>query len=303
MTAGLPLGVRLSCHMMKDFRGKTAVVTGAASGIGRAIAGALAGRGANLHLVDINATGLESTARELAKLGVEVATTTCDLARPDQISAAVRSMVAKWDQINILVNNAGIAYYGPTREMTAEQWDRLMAVNLMAPIQLVRELLPALLAADEAHIVNVCSMYGLAPFRKAAAYQTSKFGLVGFTLAIRAEYSRPGFGVTALCPGFVRTPLIASLSERKLPAWASATPEKVAAEAIRAMRRNKGIHPVTGVAHAYWRIYRFAPWLIDWINREGWRRRRAGRKPVAGPAPSADENTRTDRESITPSSS
>jgi NAD(P)-dependent dehydrogenase (short-subunit alcohol dehydrogenase family) len=86
--------------------------------------------------------------------------------------------------------------------MTGEQWQRIMAVNLLAPIRLVHELLPLLLVAEEAHILNVSSMFGLATWRKTAAYQTSKFGLVGFSAALRAEYCSDTFGVTALCPGF-----------------------------------------------------------------------------------------------------
>ena len=98
---------------------------------------------------------------------------------------------------------AGVAYYGATLDMTAEQWERIMAVNLLAPIQLIRALLPTLIAQDEAHVVNVGSIFGLVPLRKGAAYQTSKFGLVGLSAALRAEYGRD-IGVTALCPGFVR---------------------------------------------------------------------------------------------------
>ena len=165
---------------MRVIRGKKAMVTGAASGIGRAIALALAREGADLFLVDINVEKLAAVAREARDHGVEAITTTRDLAEPDEVAAAVASLRAAWGSLNILVNNAGIAYYGPTHLMTGAQWNRILSVNLLAPIQLVRELLPLLLAAEDGHILNVCSLFGLVTWRKTTAYQTTKFGLVGF---------------------------------------------------------------------------------------------------------------------------
>src|SRR5579872_1784293 len=188
---------------MRIIRGKKALITGAASGIGRAIALALAGEGADVFLVDINEDGLADVAREIGGHGVKVVTATCDLSDSAQIEALAANVRRRWNGLNILINNAGITYYGHTHLMTGEQWDRMMAVNLLAPIRLTHELLPLLLSAEEGHILNVCSMFGLATWRKTAAYQTSKFGLVGFSAALRAEYCGDTFGVTALCPGFV----------------------------------------------------------------------------------------------------
>ena len=263
---------------MRIIRGKKALVTGAASGIGRAIAPELAREGADLFLIDIDAENLERVAGEARQHGVAVLTQICDLADPAAITVAVESLRARWGGLNILINNAGVSYYGSTETMRADQWRRIMAVNLMAPIQLVHELLPVLHAADEAHVLNVCSMFGLVPWRKAAVYQTSKYGLVGFTAALRTEFHREQFGVTALCPGFVRTSMLeASTNDRKVaravPAWMSTTPEVIARRAIKAIHRNSGIVLVTPVAHVYWRFARLAPGFVDWLLREGWRRR------------------------------
>jgi 3-oxoacyl-[acyl-carrier protein] reductase len=265
---------------MRTIRGRRAVVTGAASGIGRCIALALAREGADLYLVDIDAMKLRDTAREAERHNVDVKITICDLAQPAAVGAAVRDMLATCDRIDILVNNAGVCFYGSAHEMTAEQWDWLMAINLMAPIQFVRELLPALTRQDEAHIVNVASMFGLFTTRKLAAYHASKFGLVGFTQALRNDYSRPHIGITALCPGFVQTPLLDNApvgqphAQRKaVSAWISTNPEHVAEVAIRAIRRNKGIVLITPLAHVLWRMWRWFPRLSDWLNREGWRRK------------------------------
>jgi 3-oxoacyl-[acyl-carrier protein] reductase len=198
---------------MRTLRGKTALVTGAASGIGRAITIALARERADLYLVDIDDINLESAALEARSHGVAVVTRHCDLAEPTQITATVDTLLAHWGgRLNVLINNAGIADRCFTHEMSDAQWNRIIAVNLLAPIQLTRMLLPTLLAND-AHLLNVCSIFGLVTTRKAAAYQTSKFGLVGFTTALRAEYGSPEFGVTALCPGFVKTPMMDRIAD------------------------------------------------------------------------------------------
>jgi 3-oxoacyl-[acyl-carrier protein] reductase len=263
---------------VRIIRGRKALVTGAAFGIGRAIALELAREGAELFLIDIDAENLERVAAEARRHGVTVIAEVCDLADPAAISASVGSLRAHWDALNILINNAGVSYYGSTETMREDQWRRIMAVNLMAPMQLFHELLPLLLAADEAHVLNVCSMFGLAPWRKAAVYQTSKYGLVGFTAALRTEFHGEQFGVTALCPGFVRTSLLeASLGDRAAlrtpPAWISTTPEALAVKAIKAIRRNRGLVLITPAAHIYWRFARLAPGLVDWLLREGWRTR------------------------------
>jgi len=277
---------------MRIIRGKKALVTGAASGIGRAIALALAREGADVFLVDINEDKLADVAREMGSHGVKVVTAVCDVSDPAQINAVAANLRRRWNGLNILVNNAGITYYGNTHLMTGEQLTRIMAVNLLAPILLVHELLPTLLAAEDAHILNVCSMFGLATWRKIAAYQTSKFGLVGFSAALRAEYCSETFGVTALCPGFVHSSLLqAGETDRAeprlaVPAWICASAERTAAKAISAIRRNQGVVLVTPAAHFYWRLTRFFPGLVDWLMREGWRRRgRAIISPDAASSP------------------
>ena len=195
---------------MREIRGKKALVTGAASGIGRAIAGRLAAEGVELFLVDIDEGGLAESAQTLRGAGARVVTRRCDVSDPGEISATVSAVLKDWGGVDILVNNAGITYYGKTDEMSDEHWDRVMRVNLHSHIQFTRELLPSLLARREAHVLNLCSMFGLVAMPKLAAYCTTKFGLVGFSDALRAEYGRDGLGVTAMCPGFVTTKLFTS---------------------------------------------------------------------------------------------
>jgi 3-oxoacyl-[acyl-carrier protein] reductase len=147
--------------------------------------------------------------------------------------------------------------------------------------------LDALLSADEAHILNVCSIMGLVSYPKLPIYQASKFGLVGFTLALRNDYHRENFGVTALCPGFVHTPLLDKLTDPEhhkpppaVPALLTTTADKVAVAAISAIRHNKGLVVLTPMAKAMWRAARFSPALAGWIAREGWRRRGRIERPA-----------------------
>jgi short-subunit dehydrogenase len=271
---------------MKSIRGKRALVTGAASGIGREIALRLALEGADVWLLDLDLDGLNEVVRDAQVCGVEAVARHCDLSEPAEISTSVAELLSTWGELDILINNAGVAYYGATERMTSEQWNWLLAINLLAPIQIIRQLLPTLLERPEAHVLNVCSVAGLVAGPRSAAYHVSKFGLVGFTESLRAEYGRRGVGVTALCPGPVLTNLYKSAvsgSKRKPvpvpPAWLSATPAQIAEVAIRAIRRNRRLVLITPIAHLLFNAKRFAPWFLDWLNHFTLRKRPS--KPVS----------------------
>ena len=273
---------------MRTIKGKRVLITGAAAGIGRALALAIAEQDAPLVLVDIDEAGLDSLAAELGSK-VAVQTYVCDLSQPLKISQLVRN-VLRGGPIDVLINNAGVAYYGPTENMTQQQWDWLLAINLNAPIQLTHELLPSMLERPEPHIVNMCSISGVVAGGRFAAYHVSKFGLIGFTEALRAEFGRRGMGVSAICPGPVRTDLYKNgLSGRigqavpEPPKLMTATPEKIAARTVNAIRRNKRMTLITPTAHLLYHLKRFTPGLIDFANqfsRKKFRRRRAAKKLV-----------------------
>jgi short-subunit dehydrogenase len=277
---------------MRQICGKRALVTGAASGIGRAIAIRLAAEGVDLFLVDIDAAGLSGVVAETSQAGVEAIGWTCDVCQPSLVSAAVNSVLGRWGGVDILVNNAGITYYGRTEQMSGDLWDRLLQINLYAQIQFTRELLPSLLARREAHVVNVCSMFGLAGMPKLAAYCTSKFALVGFSEALRNELGREGLGVTALCPGFVDTNLFTSAplaqgakAHKVPPAVLRTTPEKVAEAAVRAIRRNRRQVVIGPDAHLLFNAKRFLPGVVDFLLHLGRRkhmRRKMARLEAAG---------------------
>ena len=269
---------------MKVIRGKKALVSGASSGIGRAIAIHLAREGADLFFLGVDHTGMERTAAQCRALGVEVVIRHCDLVKTADVTAAVADVLNRWGGVDILINNAGITYYGRTERMAAEHWDRLLRINLLAHVQITRELLHSLLKREEAHVVNVCSVLGLVGMPKVTAYCTSKFGMVGFSEALRNEFGRLGLGVTALCPGFVQTnlftnaPLEENATEHKLPPKIiTTTPERVAKAAIKAIYRNRRMVVMEPFARFLYATKRFAPWLMDAIFQFG-RKKKIARK-------------------------
>jgi len=269
---------------MKELRGKRAMISGAASGIGRAIALEFARQGVHLYLVDIDACGLARVAAEARAAGVDVLERRCDVGQSNEISATVQTILHEWGGVDILVNNAGITYYGRTDEMSTEHWDRVLRINLDSHAQFTRELLPSLLARRDAHVLNVCSMFGLLAMPKLTAYCTSKYAMVGFSEALRVEYGREGLGVTALCPGFVSTNLFASapLPENgkgpKIPPRIfCTTPEKIARAAVQAIRRNRRLVVVEPFAKVLTVVKRFTPGVIDFFLHLG-RRSRIAKK-------------------------
>ena len=269
---------------MREIRGKKALLSGAASGIGRAIALRLAQEGADLFLVDIDEAGLADTAAECRKSGVAVLCRRCDMAQAGDVSAAVIEVLSRWNGVDILVNNAGITYYGKFERMEADHWERLMRINLLSHIQFTRELLPSMLERREAHVLNVCSVLGVVGMPKVTAYCASKFGMVGFSESLRNELGREGLGVTALCPGFVRTnlftnaPLERRAEEHKIPPQAiTTTPERVANAAVKAIYRNRRLVVMEPFARLMYATKRFAPWLLDTLFHMG-RSKRIARK-------------------------
>ena len=258
---------------MRELQGKTVFLTGAASGIGRELVLHLASIGSNLLLVDRDQEGLSDVAEQAATQGVQVHSYCCDLTNREAVERTVTTAIGEAEAIDVLINNAGVAWYGSTHEMTQAQWDWLMSINLLAPIQITQMLLPHLLERPDAHIVNMCSIAGLVAGGRFTAYHTSKFGLVGFTESLRAEYGRAGIGVTAICPGPVSTELYRSANKRQTskampqpPAIVCTTPQRVASLTVKAIQRNRRSVLITPMAHGLFQIKRFLPGLLDAVS-------------------------------------
>ena len=188
------------------FADGTAVVTGAASGIGAALATALAARGSHLVLVDRDGPGLARVAEEIgATCPVRIATYVADLADGDAAERLGATLAGTHPETTLLVNNAGVALGGLFTQVSAAQFDAVLAVNLHAVVTLTRALVPVLTTHPGAHLVNLSSVFGLLAPAGQTAYCTSKFAVRGFTESLRGELAPAGVGVTCVHPGGVRT--------------------------------------------------------------------------------------------------
>lgn len=185
--------------------GKTAIVTGAASGIGLAITRAFLAEGAAVAMLDRDADTLEAEAAALDRDAVRAFP--CDVARADQVAAAVAAAAEALGPINTLVNNAGISIPGGLEEMPEEDWDRIFAVNVKSVYLVSREVIPMMRASGGGSIINVASESAFIGFAMHPAYCASKAAVVHLSRSIAARYAKDGIRTNALCPGTIDTPL------------------------------------------------------------------------------------------------
>jgi NAD(P)-dependent dehydrogenase (short-subunit alcohol dehydrogenase family) len=189
------------------FSGKTCIVTGAASGIGRGLAAALAARGATVAVVDYSAERLDKTKRLFAEYGDRTRYYKVDVSNPEEVEQMVKE-VAETGHLDYIFNNAGIIVYGPVETLSRESWERIININLWGVLNCVYAALPVMLAQGFGHIVNMASMGGIAPVALQSSYNATKFAVLGFTETIRYELARKGIEVTAICPGNISTAIV-----------------------------------------------------------------------------------------------
>lgn len=220
-------------------RGKVAVVTGAASGIGRAIALALGREGARVAALDLDGGGAAAVAREIVAAGGEAHAWPVDVADAARVTAVVGEVVGRWSTVHVLVNCAGWDRPMPFVETTPEFWDRILAVNLRGPIAMTRAVLPAMMAQGHGKIVSIASDAGRVGSTGEAVYSAAKGGLIAFTKTIARETARHHINVNCVCPGPSDTPLfqkefagpspkLAESLKRVIPWGRLGTPEDIA---------------------------------------------------------------------------
>ena len=203
------------------FTNRTAVITGAASGIGRALAQNLAAKRCNLALVDVNAAGLEETARSIQSNALRVSTHVLDLTNRDGIAALPEAIKARHGGADILVNNAGVAAGGTFDRLSEDNFEWLMDINFHAVVRLTRAFMPLIAASDDGRLVFVSSLFGLISTPGNSAYCASKFAVRGFANSLRQELGGTKIGVTVVHPGGVAT----NIAESARPADGT-TPEE-----------------------------------------------------------------------------
>ena len=195
---------------------KVAIVTGAAAGLGKATALRLAGVGANICLVDINRDGLEQTASELEELGVETLIQAVDLSAPESANNIIQATIDKFGRLDALCNVAAVFIPTHTTEMTDQQWDVTIAVNLTAPFKLIRSAIPHLLETNGA-VVNVSSCAAFMGQGYLAAYSATKAGLTHMTRSLALEYMHKPIRINAVAPGGMMTALAAGMTQLEDP--------------------------------------------------------------------------------------
>jgi NAD(P)-dependent dehydrogenase (short-subunit alcohol dehydrogenase family) len=247
---------------MKELRGRTAFVTGAASGIGRGIARACAAEGMNVAVADIDGAGAREVSAELAAKGAQAIAVPADVTSSESLAAAAKETAARFGGVNLLCNNAGVMLpLGPLEEKSDADWEYVFSVNVFGVVKGVQAFLPLLRAAGpgNAHIVNTASLGGLVavPGFPIGVYVASKYACVGYSESLRGELEPEGIGVSVLCPGMTASNLTTTSARHRpqrfggadpLPAQGSAPkeleatfmdPDRVGRAVIHGVRENR----------------------------------------------------------------
>ena len=257
---------------MKQLRGGLALVTGAGSGIGRATTLALANEGMQIVVCDRDAAALDRVASTLGDRCALAATV--DVGDRDAMRTLADRVHAMAPSLDVLVNNAGVAHVGRMIDTPLADWDHVLRVNLGGTIHGCHFFVPNMVKRRAGHVVNVASMVALCALPGTIAYVTSKFAVLGLSEALRAELAPHRVGVTAICPGVIRTNIARTMRvtdafgahRGMLDRWGPSfghDPDGVARAIVRSIRDNRGTVPVTAESHALHWLKRTSPRAAD----------------------------------------
>ena len=256
--------------------GTTALVTGAGSGIGRATAHALATGGATVLCTDIDETAAEKTAAECGERASAGSPATfaayrLDVADRAEVDALAAAVAGQYGPLGVLVNNAGVGMTGSFSDMTAEEWAFIRSINLDGVVNCCSAFTPPMLAAGRGQVVNISSGLAFVATANESAYAATKAAVLQLSLCLRADWSGRGVGVTAVCPGFINTPIASSARftggkedprrrARLVKGFAHAhPPEKVADAIVKAIATNRALVPVGFESVLGWYAHRLTP--------------------------------------------
>lgn len=272
---------------VRSLRGRVALVTGAASGIGKATALAFGRRGADLVICDVDESGLKATESALQGLGRQVLARRVDVSDREAMRSFAEETGAQVGPLDIVMNNAGVGLGASFLDTSLEDWDWILRINLLGVVHGCHFFVPPMVARGTGgHVVNVSSAAGYLPAEALSAYVTTKYGVLGLSEALRLELAAHGIGVTAICPGIIDTPITRSSRLRGRYAAEGRReemievyrkrgygPERVADNVLRAIQRNRAIAPVSPEAWIGWYAKRLSPALVSrllsWAERRG----------------------------------
>ncbi len=261
-----------------SFGGKVVVITGAGSGIGRAVALQAAAKGSRLLLTDVNPVGLDETVSLVTAAGGTVLLQEAfDITNEDSVTAFAHRALAAAGSVDVVMNVAGISTWGRIQDLESKHWRDCVEVDLMGPIYVMSAFVPAMIAAGKGgHIVNVSSAAGLFGLPIHAPYSAAKFGLRGVSEVLRFDLEHHDIGVTLVCPGAVKTPLVGTVNivgvDREHPAIRktvaefehhAVTPERAAAAMIRGVEKGSYLVFTSLDIRLGHLLQRYAPWAYD----------------------------------------
>jgi NAD(P)-dependent dehydrogenase (short-subunit alcohol dehydrogenase family) len=272
-----------SDQALRTFDGAVAIITGGASGIGQALGEALARRGAEVILADVQKERALTVAADIRANGAKATAAEVDVTDFDAMNRLIEATVRTHGRLDYLFNNAGIGISGEVRHYQIEDWYRIFDVHLRGVANGVQAAYPVMLRQGYGHIVNTASVAGLVPFPWTVNYSAAKHAVVGLSLALRVEAAAAGVRVSVVCPGVVRTPILDSGGKfgKVLPPLSPEgqraqferlrpmDPMKFADRVLRAVARNRAIIVVPAWWKAVWWLYRLSPWLWEWMARAG----------------------------------
>jgi NAD(P)-dependent dehydrogenase (short-subunit alcohol dehydrogenase family) len=271
---------------LRTFTDSVSIVTGGGSGIGNALAEALAQRGGHVVVSDVDAGDAEEVARQISARGGRATASRLDVCSFDDFRALVDATAARHGRLDYVFNNAGIGVVGEVAEYTIESWERILGVNLCGVINGVQAAYPVMIRQRFGHIVNTASMAGLTTGPGMASYSTTKHAVVALSRALRAEADGYGVRVSVLCPGVIRTPLIQGgkhgiflgrLPEARQRALAQTFFERLrpmpaatlASKALDRIARNQAVIILPAWWRVLWWMERASPSLMLFMARKG----------------------------------
>ncbi len=264
---------------MGQFENKVAIVTGGGMGLGQALCEELARRGSAVMVADIDDNAAKQVTSRIAQSGAQARALQVDVSKQEDVARLIETTVSEFGRLDYMFNNAAIFIGGDARDVSVEQWDRVLGVNLHGVIYGTINAYQVMVKQGHGHIVNVSSASGLMPQPGNASYCTCKHGIVGLSLSMRFEGADLGVKVSAVCPGDMKTSVYENLVVMNMPREEvvrvsrrshfpirQISAEAAAREILRGVSRNQALIVFPAAVRWIWRLYRALPSLIYWIS-------------------------------------